>query len=383
MLYYLLISAVLYAAYHTNRTCTVESLHQHLRSSGSTAAESGNGSASGSRGVMGFLGRLFSPDSSSLPTVHLHDYVFFTLADVDSGAQYVYCFGQWFTLSTVETTTGDAASAEGQADAHITLANGYKRSQDYAKAAEEFVKAAECWTASSTEGSEEAATEACNHYTDAYRCYNHPSCQNSERAMWCLASACNQAVRAAQLGNQRPSLRSRCARMYDTMGQYMKAQRRPDKALQAYQKMVEYLDDDQERVFHARVHVADLYASTEQYAAAIETYEQLARHAVEQPILAGRLTEFLAGACWATAGMGLDQLSSRLTTYADAYPSWTMSDASRWFMRLAQLYDNGIEGESDIAQLKEQAARRPLEQWKTNVLERCCAELLKARESLC
>ncbi|KAF9197624.1 hypothetical protein BGZ49_001856 [Haplosporangium sp. Z 27] len=236
------------------------------RLSGSPSSSPLTGSsAQPGRGVAGWFTRnIIEPLAGPrVPEHTITDYYFFHVATLNNGTgQYLGIFQQWWVISELQEVeaTGSGSAGNRSGNTFETQAEGQKQQavqakikKDYHGAARAYIEAAKLYEKS---GSDFNLMEAASAYEDASKAFN-------------MAKQSENAARLFKL-NERGG--SRAAKVYNQLGDLLKAED-AGKAAEMYKEAAElYRSDGDGRALHATIRQAELLCVQLKYAEAFTLY---------------------------------------------------------------------------------------------------------------
>ncbi|KAF9113133.1 hypothetical protein BGX27_002126 [Mortierella sp. AM989] len=244
------------------------------RLSKSSSSPSGSSAPSG-RGVSGWFTRnILEPlTGTRIPEHTITDYYFFHIATLNDGSgQYMGILQQWWVISELQevsdgtTTSGSPANGnayEAQAEGQKQEAVQAKLKKDYHGAARAYVGSAKLYEKS---GSQFNLMEAAGAYEDAYKAYN--MIKQTGPAIQCLENA-------ARLFKSNERGGSRAAKVYNQLGDILKAQD-AKRAAEMYCEAAElYRSDSDGRALHATIRQAEQLSIIHDYAQAFILYNDI------------------------------------------------------------------------------------------------------------
>ncbi|KAI3508442.1 hypothetical protein L1887_23450 [Cichorium endivia] len=253
---------------------------------------------------------------------------------------------------------------EDAADLYEKAANFYKLGKSWDQAGAVYVKLAECYIKL------DSKHEAANAYADAGHCYkktNNAACISN------LEKSLDIFMEIGRLGMS--------ARYCKEIAELYEQEQNLEKSMVYYDKAADlYLGEEvSSSANQCRLKIAQFAAEVQQYQKAIEIYEDIAKHALNNNLLKYGVKGHLlnAGICQLCKG-DVVAITNALDKYQDMDPTFSGSREYRLLAELAASIDEeDIEKFTDA--IKEFDSITKLDAWKTTLLLRV-KDMLKAKE---
>ncbi|CAL9158625.1 unnamed protein product [Musa hybrid cultivar] len=250
------------------------------------------------------------------------------------------------------------------ADLFDKAANCFKLAKNWEKAGSVYFKLADCHLKL------DSKHEAASAYVDAANCYKKISIQDATQSL-------NQAVKLfLEIGRL-----NMAARYYKELGELNEQEQNLENAMDYFERAADLFQSEEVTTSanQCKQKVAQFAAQMEQYPKAIEIYEALARHSINNSLLRYGVKGILlnAGICHLCKG-DVVAITNALERYQEIDPTFS---GTREYKLLADLADSMDEGDvakfTDAAQEYDSMTR--LDPWKTTLLLRV-KNAIKAKE---
>ncbi|KAH7664705.1 NSF attachment protein [Dioscorea alata] len=253
---------------------------------------------------------------------------------------------------------------EDAADLFDKAANCFKLAKNWERAASVYKKLANCHLKL------ESKHEAASAYVDAANCYKKISAQDA-------AESLNQAVNLfLEIGRL-----NMAARYCKELGEIYEQEQSFDKAIDYFERAADLFQSEEVTTSanQCKQKVAQFAAQLEQYPKAIEIFEAIARHSMNNNLLKYSVKGLLlnAGICQLCRG-DVVAITNALEKYQDLDPSFSGSREYKLLADLAASMDEEDVGKFTDA-IKEFDSMTRLDPWKTTLLLRA-KNVLKAKE---
>ncbi|KAM0946710.1 putative NSF attachment protein [Dioscorea sansibarensis] len=253
---------------------------------------------------------------------------------------------------------------EDAADLFDKAANCFKLAKNWERAASSYKKLANCHLKL------ESKHEAASAYVDAANCYKKISAQDA-------AESLNQAVNLfLEIGRL-----NMAARYCKELGEIYEQEQNFDKAIDYFERAADLFQSEEVTTSanQCKQKVAQFAAQLEQYPKAIEIFEAIARHSMNNNLLKYSVKGLLlnAGICQLCRG-DVVAITNALEKYQDLDPSFSGSREYKLLADLAASMDEEDVGKFTDA-IKEFDSMTRLDPWKTTLLLRA-KNVLKAKE---
>ncbi|KAA8534009.1 hypothetical protein F0562_031526 [Nyssa sinensis] len=253
---------------------------------------------------------------------------------------------------------------EDAADLFDKAANCFKLAKSWDQAGSAYVKLANCHIKL------DSKHEAANGYADAAHCYKKT---NTKESISCLEQAVNLFLDIGRLNMS--------ARYYKEIAELYEAEQNFEQAIVYYEKAADLFqsEDVTTSANQCKQKIAQFAAQLEQYQKAIEIYEEIARHSLNNNLLKYGVKGHLlnAGICQLCKG-DIVAITNALERYQDLDPTFSGTREYRLLADLAAAID-----EEDVMKftdaVKEFDSMTQLDAWKTTLLLRV-KESLKNKE---
>lgn len=253
---------------------------------------------------------------------------------------------------------------EDAADLFDKAGNCFKLAKSWDKAGAVYVKLANCHLKL------DSKHEAANAYADAAHCYKK---SNIKEAVSCLEQAVNLFLDIGRLNMS--------ARYYKEIAELYEQEQNLDQAINYYEKAADLFqsEDVTTTANQCKQKVAQFSAQIEKYPRAIEIFEEIARHSVNNNLLKYGVRGHLlnAGICQLCKG-DVVAINNALERYQELDPTFSGTRECKLLVDLAAAID-----EEDVAKftdaVKEYDSMTQLDAWRTTLLLRV-KETLKAEE---
>ncbi|GAB2272109.1 hypothetical protein Dimus_006928 [Dionaea muscipula] len=253
---------------------------------------------------------------------------------------------------------------EDAADFYEKAANSYKLAKSWDQAGAVYTKLADCHLKM------DSKHEAASAYVDAANCYKKTS---PAKAINCLMQAVDM---FSDIGRF-----NMAARYCKDIGELQEQQQNFEQAIVFYERAAEFFQGEEvtSSANQCKQKVAQFSAQLEQYPKAIEIFEEIARHSVNNNLLKYGVRGFLlnAGICQLCRGDPV-AITNALDKYQDLDPTFSRTREYQLLADLAAAVDVEDVGKFTTA-LKEYDSLSPLDAWRTTLLLRV-KEALKAKE---
>ncbi|KAJ8552659.1 hypothetical protein K7X08_020052 [Anisodus acutangulus] len=242
--------------------------------------------------------------------------------------------------------------------------NCFKLAKSWDQAGAVYVKLANCHLKL------DSKHEAANAYADAAHCYKK---SNAKEAVSCLEQAVNMFLDIGRL--------SMSARYYKEIAGLYEQEQNLEQAVSYYEKAADLFqsEDVTTTADQCKQKVAQFSAQIEKYPRAIEIFEEIARHSVNNNLLKYGVRGHLlnAGICQLCKG-DVVAIINALERYQELDPTFSGTRECKLLVDLAAAID-----EEDVAKftdaVKEYDSMTQLDAWRTTLLLRV-KETLKAKE---
>ncbi|KAJ0982411.1 hypothetical protein J5N97_010666 [Dioscorea zingiberensis] len=250
------------------------------------------------------------------------------------------------------------------ADLFDKAANCFKLAKNWERAASAYKKLANCHLKL------ESKHEAASAYVDAANCYKKISAQDA-------AESLNQAVNLfLEIGRL-----NMAARYCKELGEIYEQEQNFDKAIDYFERAADLFQSEEVTTSanQCKQKVAQFAAHLEQYPKAIEIFEAIARHSMNNSLLKYSVKGLLlnAGICQLCRG-DVVAITNALERYQDLDPTFSGSREYKLLADLAASMDEEDVGKFTDA-IKEFDSMTRLDPWKTTLLLRA-KNVLKAKE---
>ncbi|KAF8036840.1 hypothetical protein BT93_C2532 [Corymbia citriodora subsp. variegata] len=253
---------------------------------------------------------------------------------------------------------------EDAADLFDKAANCFKLAKSWDRAGSTYIKLANCHLKC------ESKHEAASSFVDAANCYKKTS---SKEAITCLEQAVNLFMDIGRL--------NMAARYYKDIGELYESDQNLECAIDNFERAAELFESEEVTTSanQCKQKVAQFAAQLEQYQKAIEIYEEIARHSLNNNLLKYGVKGHLlnAGLCQLCKA-DIVAISNALERYQELDPTFSGTREYRLLKDIADAID-----EEDVVKftdvVKEFDSMTPLDSWKTTLLLRV-KEKLKAKE---
>ncbi|KAK4363299.1 hypothetical protein RND71_018540 [Anisodus tanguticus] len=253
---------------------------------------------------------------------------------------------------------------EDAADLFDKAGNCFKLAKSWDQAGAVYVKLANCHLKL------DSKHEAANAYADAAHCYKK---SNTKEAISCLEQAVNMFLDIGRL--------SMSARYYKEIAGLYEQEQNLEQAVSYYDKAADLFqsEDVTTTADQCKQKVAQFSAQIEKYPRAIEIFEEIARHSVNNNLLKYGVRGHLlnAGICQLCKG-DVVAIINALERYQELDPTFSGTRECKLLVDLAAAID-----EEDVAKftdaVKEYDSMTQLDAWRTTLLLRV-KETLKAKE---
>ncbi|KAK1260828.1 hypothetical protein QJS04_geneDACA001990 [Acorus gramineus] len=253
---------------------------------------------------------------------------------------------------------------EDAADLYDKSANCFKIAKNWDKAGSVYIKLANCHLKL------ESKHEAASSYVDAANCYKKVS---SQEAISCLNQAVNFFMEIGRL--------NMAARYCKEIGELYEAEQNFENAIDYFERSADLFQSEEVTTTanQCRQKVAQYAAQLEQYPKAIEIFEVIARHSINNNLLKYSVKGLLlnAGLCQLCRG-DLVAIHNSLERYQELDPTFSGTREYKFLADLAASMDEEDVGKfTDV--IKEFDNMTRLDPWKTTLLLRA-KNALKAKE---
>lgn len=250
------------------------------------------------------------------------------------------------------------------AELYDKAGNCYKLAKSWDKAAGVYIKLANCHLKL------ESKHEAGSAYVDAANCYKKT---NSQEAVRCLNMAVQLFMEIGRL--------SMAAKHFKDIAETYEKEEELTLAMEYFEKAAELYQGEEatSQGNQCRLKVAQFAAQLEQYPKAIEIFESVAAHSMDNNLLRYSVKGYLlnAGLCH-VCGCDIVSITNALEKYQDMDPAFTNSRECKLLMDLAaSIEEEDVDRFTDA--VKEFDSMTRLDQWKTTLLLRA-KNALKAKE---
>ncbi|KAJ8650835.1 hypothetical protein MRB53_003858 [Persea americana] len=253
---------------------------------------------------------------------------------------------------------------EDAADLYDKAANFYKLAKSWDKAGAVYIKLANCHLKL------ESKHEAASAYVDASKCYKKISAQES---ITCLNQAINLFMEIGRL--------NMAARYCKEIGELYELEKNIEQAMDYYERSADLFQSEEVTTSanQCKQKVAQFAAQLEQYPKAIEIFETIARHSMNNNLLKYSVRGILlnAGLCQLCEG-DFVAITNSLERYQELDLTFSGTREYKFLSDLAASID-----EEDVAKftdvVKEFDSMTRLDTWKTALLLRA-KTALKAKE---
>ncbi|XP_068652169.1 alpha-soluble NSF attachment protein 2-like [Aristolochia californica] len=253
---------------------------------------------------------------------------------------------------------------EDAADFYEKAANCYKLAKNWDRAGAVYIKLASCHLKL------ESKHEAASAYVDAANCYKKTS---SQEAISCLNYAVNLFLEIGRL--------NMAARYCKEIGELFEQEQNFEQAMNFLERAADLFQSEEVTTSanQCKQKVAQFAAQLEQYPKAVELFEEIARHSMNNNLLKYSVKGILlnAGLCQLCRG-DIVAITNALEKYQDLDPTFSGTREYKFLSDLSSAID-----EEDITKftdvVKEFDSMTRLDAWKTSLLLRAKNEL-KAKE---
>nr|WJV41845.1 alpha-soluble NSF attachment protein [Phlomoides rotata] len=253
---------------------------------------------------------------------------------------------------------------EDAADLFDKAANAFKLSKSWDQAGAVYVKLASCHLKL------DSKHEAANAYADAAHCYKK---SNIKESISCLEQSVNLFLEIGRLNMS--------ARYYKEIAELHEQEQNLEQAIVYYERAADLFQSEEVTTSanQCKQKIAQFAAQLEQYQKAVEIYEEIARHSLNNNLLKYGVKGHLlnAGICQLCKG-DIVAINNALERYQDLDPTFSGTREYKLLADLAAAVD-----EEDVAKftdaVKEFDSMTQLDAWKTTLLLRV-KEALKAKE---
>lgn len=253
---------------------------------------------------------------------------------------------------------------EDAAELYEKAANSYKLGKSWDQAGAVYIKLADCHLKM------DSKHEAASAYVDSANSYKKTS---PTQAISSLVQAVNI---FSEIGRF-----SMAARYCKDIGELYEQVQNFEQAIVYYERAAEFFQGEEVTTSanQCKQKVAQFSAQLEQYPKAIEIFEEIARHSINNNLLKYGVRGHLlnAGICQLCKGDPV-AISNALDKYQDLDPTFSRTRDYQLLADLAAAVDEGDVGKFTAA-LKEYDSMSPLDGWRTTLLLRV-KEALKAKE---
>ncbi|CAA6662437.1 unnamed protein product [Spirodela intermedia] len=243
-------------------------------------------------------------------------------------------------------------------------ANSYKLAKSWDKAGSVYTKLANIHLKL------DSKHEAASAYVDAANCYKKVSSHDAAR---CLDQAVNLLLEIGRL--------NMAAKHCKDLGEIHETEQNFEKAIGFYERAADLYQSEESTTSanQCKQKVAELSAQLEQYPRAIEIYETIARHCLNNNLLKYSVKSYLlnAGLCQLCRG-DVVAITNALERYQELDPTFSGTREYRFLTDLAASVDEEDVGKF-TAVVAEFDSMTRLDAWKTTLLLRA-KNALKARE---
>ncbi|GAB2257623.1 hypothetical protein Droror1_Dr00013783 [Drosera rotundifolia] len=275
--------------------------------------------------------------------------------------------GEEFEKKTEKKLNGWAFLGNKYKDAaklYEKAANSYKLGKSWDQAGAVYIKLADCHLKM------DSKHEAASSYVDSANSYKKTS---PTQAISSLVQAVNI---FSEIGRF-----SMAARYCKDIGELYEQVQNFEQAIVYYERAAEFFQGEEVTTSanQCKQKVAQFSAQLEQYPKAIEIFEEIARHSLNNNLLKYGVRGHLlnAGICQLCKGDPV-AISNALDKYQDLDPTFSRTRDYQLLADLAAAVDEGDVGKFTAA-LKEYDSMSPLDGWRTTLLLRV-KEALKAKE---
>ncbi|CAK9160607.1 unnamed protein product [Ilex paraguariensis] len=253
---------------------------------------------------------------------------------------------------------------EDAADLFDKAANAFKLAKSWDQAGAVYVKLANCHVKL------DSKHEAANAYADAAHCYKKT---NTKESISCLEQAINIFLDIGRLNMS--------ARYYKEIAELYEQEQNLEQSIVFYERAADLFQSEEVTTTanQCKQKIAQFSAQLERYQPAIEIYEEIARHSLNNNLLKYGVKGHLlnAGICQLCKG-DVVAVTNALERYQDLDPTFSGTREYRLLADLAAAID-----EEDVAKftnaVKEFDSMTQLDAWKTSLLLRV-KEAVKAKE---
>ncbi|KAI3470937.1 hypothetical protein Pfo_027600 [Paulownia fortunei] len=253
---------------------------------------------------------------------------------------------------------------EDAADLFDKAANAFKLAKSWDQAGAVYVKLANCHLKL------DSKHEAANAYADAAHCYKK---SNTKESISCLEQSVNLFLDIGRLNMS--------ARYYKEIAELYEQEQNLGQAIVYYERAADLFQSEEVTTSanQCKQKIAQFAAQLEQYQKAIEIYEEIARHSLNNNLLKYGVKGHLlnAGICQLCKG-DVVAINNALERYQELDPTFSGTREYKLLADLAAAVD-----EEDVAKftdaVKEFDSMTQLDAWKTTLLLRV-KEALKAKE---
>ncbi|XP_042393323.1 alpha-soluble NSF attachment protein-like [Zingiber officinale] len=241
------------------------------------------------------------------------------------------------------------------ADLYEKACNCFKLAKNWDRAGSVYIKLAICHLKL------ESKHEAASSYVDAANCYKKISIQDATESL-------NQAVNIfLEIGRL-----NMAARYCKELGELYEQEQNPEKAIEYFERAADLFQSEEVTTSANQCNqkVAQLAAQLEQYPKAIEIYEAIAKHSINNNLLKYSVKGILlnAGICQLCKG-DVVAITNALERYQEIDPTFSGSRECKLLSALADSMDEEDVGKFTEA-LHEYDSMTRLDAWKTTLLLR-------------
>ncbi|KAF6174071.1 hypothetical protein GIB67_020253 [Kingdonia uniflora] len=253
---------------------------------------------------------------------------------------------------------------EDASDLYEKAANCFKLAKSWDKAGTVYMKLAGCHIKL------DSKHEAGSAYVDAANCYKKIS---AKEAISCLEQAVNQFMEIGRL-NMAARYCKEIGELYDTEHNF-------EQSIVFFERSADLFQSEEVTTSanQCKQKVAEFSAQLERYPRAIEIYEEVARHSLNNNLLKYSVKGYLlnAGLCQLCKG-DVVAITNSLERYQELDPTFSGTREYKFLADLASaMEEEDVEKFTDI--IKEFDSMTRLDAWKTTLLLRV-KEKLKAKE---
>uniref|UniRef100_A0A2P2M6Z9 Alpha-soluble nsf attachment protein n=2 Tax=Rhizophora mucronata TaxID=61149 RepID=A0A2P2M6Z9_RHIMU len=253
---------------------------------------------------------------------------------------------------------------EDAADLFDKAANSFKLAKSWDKAGSVYIKLSNCHLKL------DSKHEAAQAYVDAAHCYKKTS---TNEAISCLGQAVDMFCDIGRI--------NMAARYYKEIAELYESEANIEKAMEYFERAADFFQNEEVTTSanQCKQKVAQFAAQLEQYPKAIEIYEVIARHSLNNNLLKYGVKGHLlnAGICHLCKG-DVVAITNALERYQELDPTFSGTREYRLLSDIAAALDEEDVGKfTDV--VKEFDSMTPLDSWKTTLLLRV-KEKLKAKE---